>query len=113
MKAQQKNLLWYVQVDSLLARKEQGLKSDEVGRFKEFTVVEAVEKKGVRVHVRRHQGIGPDEGWVSSSVGGKETLKLIASPQEMMMFSNTQLEKIFGIPSYDYDPKTRRSGAQR
>mmetsp|Transcript_7172 Transcript_7172/g.10305 ORF Transcript_7172/g.10305 Transcript_7172/m.10305 type:complete len:132 (+) Transcript_7172:66-461(+) len=64
--------LFWVKGTSCLARASEKLKSDEVGRFKEFAMLELVEQKGSRLHVKRLKGIGPDSGWVSAEVGGKE-----------------------------------------
>merc|ERR1719499_1277370 len=46
-----KGALWYVKGSKCLARAGEKLKSDELGRYKEFTFLEVVEQKGSRLHV--------------------------------------------------------------
>eukprot|EP00933_Yihiella_yeosuensis_P055373 TRINITY_DN5412_c0_g1_i1.p1 TRINITY_DN5412_c0_g1~~TRINITY_DN5412_c0_g1_i1.p1 ORF type:complete len:606 (+),score=135.01 TRINITY_DN5412_c0_g1_i1:149-1819(+) len=78
--------LWYVKASSgVLARQGEGLKTDEVGRFKEFAVVEELSfnAKGTRLKVKRMRGIGPDEGWVTPNVSGKDVIVKVVHVAEL------------------------------
>mmetsp|Transcript_20518 Transcript_20518/g.25355 ORF Transcript_20518/g.25355 Transcript_20518/m.25355 type:complete len:345 (-) Transcript_20518:124-1158(-) len=81
-----KKKLWYVKSSGgCLARKGEALKSDECGRFKEFALLEEIgaNKTGSRLHVKRLKGIGPEEGWVSPSVSGKDIVVKVTSHAEI------------------------------
>jgi len=93
-----KKKLWYVKSSSgCLARKGEALKSDECGRYKEYAVLEEVgaSKNGSRLHVRRLKGIGPEEGWVSPVVSGKDIVVKVASAPEIQKITFDAIQKQF------------------
>eukprot|EP00932_Pfiesteria_piscicida_P008812 SRR837773.19375.p1 GENE.SRR837773.19375~~SRR837773.19375.p1 ORF type:complete len:149 (+),score=71.43 SRR837773.19375:41-448(+) len=71
--------LYYVKGTSVLARAGRELKSEEVGRYKEFAFLELVEQVKSRLHVRRLKGAGPAEGWITAEVAGKEIVAKVAA----------------------------------
>mmetsp|Transcript_84725 Transcript_84725/g.220612 ORF Transcript_84725/g.220612 Transcript_84725/m.220612 type:complete len:621 (+) Transcript_84725:112-1974(+) len=86
--------LYYVKGSSCLARAGEKLKSDEVGRFREYAFVELLEQKGSRLHVKRIKGVGPDEGWVSTEVKGVEIVKECAE-LDILRLQAEELAKTF------------------
>merc|ERR1712176_1401807 len=90
------NKLWTIQGLTLLARAGEGLKTPEVGRFKQFALLEEIEMKGKRVHVRRFRGKGPDEGWISPEVGGKEVAIRVANVAELAAIQGKEILAMFG-----------------
>jgi len=91
-----KGKLWLAEC-SVLAREGEGLKTPEAGRFRRWAWLEEVEKdqKGTRVHVKRLQGRGPDEGWVSTTVKGKSMLKKIDNAMEIGMLKQMEFMELF------------------
>jgi len=90
--------LWYVKSSGgCLARKGEALKSEECGRFKEFAVLEEIgaNKTGSRLHVKRLKGIGPDEGWVSPTVSGKEIVVKVNHKEEIGKIQADAIAKQF------------------
>jgi len=67
----------------VLARESADLTSAVVGRFADLTTVELLVQDGKRFFVRRCEGTGPDEGWVTSVVSGKAVFTLVRSMQEL------------------------------
>mmetsp|Transcript_140554 Transcript_140554/g.437097 ORF Transcript_140554/g.437097 Transcript_140554/m.437097 type:complete len:590 (+) Transcript_140554:138-1907(+) len=90
-----KGKLWWVQGDTVLARGGEGLKTPEVGRFKRFAFVEELAKKGSRLHVRRLKGKGPDEGWVTTAVKGKDMVALVKDAKDVGRVSQMQFDELF------------------
>jgi len=77
--------LWWVKAESgCLARQGEGLKSAEVGRYGVFAILEEVGQKGNRLHVKRSGGFGPDEGWVSPTVSGKDIVVRFEKVPELL-----------------------------
>lgn len=70
--------LLYVKGSSCLARDGEKLKSDEVGRYREFAFLQLLEKKGSRIRVELLKGIGPESGWVTSEVKGVQIVAEVA-----------------------------------
>jgi len=67
---------WIVTGQTCLAREGVGLKTPEVGRFRQNTVLEELQvASNGRLQVKRLIGIGPDQGWVSTEVKGTPLLK--------------------------------------
>lgn len=69
--------LWTVKASSCLVRGGESLKSPEVGRFAKSALLEALAANGSRLHVRKCTGTGPEQGWVSPIVSGKEVLERV------------------------------------
>uniref|UniRef100_A0A7S2HQK3 Erythromycin biosynthesis protein CIII-like C-terminal domain-containing protein n=1 Tax=Zooxanthella nutricula TaxID=1333877 RepID=A0A7S2HQK3_9DINO len=90
-----KGLLWYVKGSKCLARAGEKLKSDEVGRYQEFTFLEVLEQKGSRLHVRRKKGFGPEEGWVSSEVKGVEIVAKVENVPSISVIVAESYKKLF------------------
>lgn len=112
-----KKKLWYVKSSGgCPARKGEALKSDECGRFKEFAVLEEIgaNKTGSRLHVKRLKGIGPDEGWVSPSVSGKDIVVKVASQQEIGKITADAIAKQFAdittVQQKQEDQKVKTKG---
>jgi len=90
--------LWVVTSTSgCLARQGEGLKTEEVGRYKEFAMLEelAVSKGGGRMHVRRLKGFGPDEGWVTPVVQGKDIIQKVTAQGEIQKIQAEAVNKQF------------------
>lgn len=88
--------LWFVKAESgCLARQGEGLKTPEVGRYKEFAFLEEISQKGNRVQVKRLKGVGPDEGWVSPTVSGKDIIKKCENIVEVRFIQSESLTKQF------------------
>lgn len=86
--------LWYVKCSTCLAREAEALKSREVGRFRESCLVEQVELKGNRIHVRRIYGVGPDEGWVTHTLKDNTVvLKKVTEVMEILQVQQEDIEK--------------------
>mmetsp|Transcript_7417 Transcript_7417/g.23283 ORF Transcript_7417/g.23283 Transcript_7417/m.23283 type:complete len:632 (-) Transcript_7417:87-1982(-) len=68
---------WWVKASSCLVREGEGLKTKEVGRFKQFCFLEELAKKGNRIQVKKVSGWGPDQGWVSPTASGKDILEKV------------------------------------
>eukprot|EP00440_Ansanella_granifera_P003623 gb/GFBE01003929.1/.p1 GENE.gb/GFBE01003929.1/~~gb/GFBE01003929.1/.p1 ORF type:complete len:645 (+),score=153.02 gb/GFBE01003929.1/:1-1935(+) len=109
----EKQKLWVVRSTSgVLARKGEALKSEECGRFKEFCIVEEIEanKSGSRLRVRRLKGFGPEEGWVSPTVSGKDVIVKVANQSEIRSIQDEAMKKVFKdlMPKEDPDGKTEK-----
>jgi sterol 3beta-glucosyltransferase len=88
--------LWYVRAASgCLAREGEGLKTSECGRFKEFAMLEELASKGSRIRVKRIRGIGPDEGWVTPVVSGKDIIVRVENPAEITRIQADSIQKQF------------------
>ncbi|CAE7227719.1 ATG26, partial [Symbiodinium sp. KB8] len=98
-----KKLWWVKSTQGCLARKGEALKSEECGRYKEFTLLEELEanKSGSRLRVRRLKGVGPDEAWVSPTVSGKDIIVKVMHQIEIQKIQGDALKKQFAdiIPS--------------
>mmetsp|Transcript_32802 Transcript_32802/g.76293 ORF Transcript_32802/g.76293 Transcript_32802/m.76293 type:complete len:636 (+) Transcript_32802:31-1938(+) len=94
--------LWWVKGASTLARSGEGLKTPEVGRFKKFAFLQelARDKKGTRLHVKRLRGRGPDEGWVTTTVNGKDIVCQITNPMEIGAVSQQEWLELFSDLSW-------------
>lgn len=90
-----KGTLWYVKGSRCLARAGEKLKSEEVGRYHEFTFLELLEEKGARLHVKLVKGIGPREGWVSTEVKGVEIVAKVPNPNSIQLIIAEQYRKMF------------------
>lgn len=92
-----KDKLWVVQAQSVLAREGKALDSEEVGKYKKYAFLEELEKdqKGTRVHVKKMKGRGPDEGWLTATVKGKEMLHKVTNPMEIGMFQAQEFQELF------------------
>lgn len=66
--------LFTIAVPTCLVRQREDLKSAELGRLQEGTVVKALEQRGSRLRYCKVHGEGPVEGWISIAVGGKQIL---------------------------------------
>jgi len=97
MMKQQK--LWYVKSSvGCLARKGEALKSDECGRFKEFSFLEELAtggKNGSRLHVKLLSGRGPQEGWVSPVVSEKAIVVKVSDKNEIAKIQAASFSKVF------------------
>lgn len=89
--------LWVVAVGTgLLARAGEKLKSDEVGRFTEFAILQELELKGSRLRAKLLKGVGPKEGWVSLQVKEREVVKMVPQdPREIGIILASQMAKQF------------------
>lgn len=90
-----KGTVWWVQGSGSLAREGEGLKTPEVGRFKQFAILEELEKKGSRLKVKRLRGRGPNEGWVTPTVNGKDVVAKIADPGQLGMITQQEFTALF------------------
>eukprot|EP00438_Fugacium_kawagutii_P017294 Skav213691 [mRNA] locus=scaffold491:581753:585257:- [translate_table: standard] len=59
----------------LIVRKDCDLESDKLGRLSQGAVFEELEKFGYRVHFKKLEGEGPDEGWLSCYISGHEVAR--------------------------------------
>eukprot|EP00747_Dinoflagellata_sp_TGD_P103788 gnl/TRDRNA2_/TRDRNA2_169076_c0_seq2.p1 gnl/TRDRNA2_/TRDRNA2_169076_c0~~gnl/TRDRNA2_/TRDRNA2_169076_c0_seq2.p1 ORF type:complete len:590 (+),score=102.40 gnl/TRDRNA2_/TRDRNA2_169076_c0_seq2:37-1806(+) len=91
----QEKTLKLVTSPSLLAREAVGLKSAEVGRFAELAIVEVLAQEGNRYHVKRREGNGPEKGWISAVISGKETVRAVGSLQELNLLQSLALQEMF------------------
>lgn len=111
-----KKKLWFVKsAGGCLARTGEALKSEESGRYKEFAMLEEVgaSKNGSRIHVKRVKGIGPDEGWVSPVVSGKDIVVKVASQAEIGKIQMDAIAKQFSdILGENGRPERSQSGAK-
>jgi hypothetical protein len=72
----------------LLVRESARLGSRELGRLAELSFVESLEQSRAahgtsRCRVRLLEGQGPPEGWVSTTVSGKDVLRAVGSVREI------------------------------
>eukprot|EP00413_Alexandrium_margalefii_P018254 CAMPEP_0204539512 /NCGR_PEP_ID=MMETSP0661-20131031/16776_1 /ASSEMBLY_ACC=CAM_ASM_000606 /TAXON_ID=109239 /ORGANISM="Alexandrium margalefi, Strain AMGDE01CS-322" /LENGTH=595 /DNA_ID=CAMNT_0051546125 /DNA_START=116 /DNA_END=1903 /DNA_ORIENTATION=+ len=89
--------LWVVEGSSVLAKEGASIKTAEAGRFKRFAFVEEVENdgKGTRMHVKRLKGRGPEEGWVTTQVKGKDMLRKVSHPMEIGGIMAQEMAELF------------------
>jgi len=92
---QKKNLFVVKAASGLLTREGEGLKTKEVGRIAESSILERVEEKGSRMKVKMHEGFGPTEGWISTQVAGKDVLTQLATIQDIGTASTAVFMKQF------------------
>mmetsp|Transcript_18991 Transcript_18991/g.30355 ORF Transcript_18991/g.30355 Transcript_18991/m.30355 type:complete len:646 (+) Transcript_18991:102-2039(+) len=101
--------LWYVRAASgVLAREGEALKSAEAGRFKEFAMLQEISSKGSRLQVKRLKGIGPDQGWVTAVVAGKDVIVKVSGPAEITRIQTESITKQFAdmVPQVKGEGKT-------
>jgi len=76
--------LYYVKAASgVVVRTAESLKSAEVGRFAELAALKKMEQKGNRMKVQRLRGKGPEEGWISPTVAGKDVIAKVLDMAEL------------------------------
>jgi len=103
----EKGLLWGVVASSCLVREGESIKSAEVGRLQQWTIIEqlAAGKNG-RIRVKRVQGAGPAEGWISPTVKDTEIARKVSALQEIGMLQNLQTAALFENLMPKPKPKT-------
>lgn len=86
--------LFYVKGSSCLARAGEKLKTEEVGKYKQYAQLELLDRKGSRLHVRLLKGKGPDAGWISTEVKGVQIVAEVA-PTEVAKLQEEAAKSLF------------------
>jgi len=88
---------WWVKGSSCLVRAGEDLKSTEVGRFKQYCILEELERKknGNRLRMRKLRGYGPEEGWISPAVSGKDMIDKVSELTQLGQIQMEQVNKLF------------------
>lgn len=76
-------LFTVVPKSGLLVKEASSLDSRELGRLGEKSVVERLDEKGSRWRVRLLDGDGPEQGWISRTVAGKDMMKALSGMKEI------------------------------
>lgn len=92
--------LWCVKAASgALAKAGDSIKTAEVGRYAQWTIVEQLDlkkkKDTTRLQVKRKKGAGPDEGWVSITNKGHEVMSRVDDLGAVQMIMGQQLSSLF------------------
>merc|ERR1719401_1245901 len=98
--------LWVVHAKSVLGRIGPSIKSDEVGRWKQFTFLEGIEwggKDNKRLHVKKLLGVGPETGWVTPVAEKSDAIimKRVESAEEVGQIRAKEFDTLFA----DVTPK--------
>lgn len=103
----QKGHLWVVKAGTgALAKKGESIKTEEAGRFTQWTIVEQLDMKKNRLHVKRRKGVGPDEGWVSVTNKGNEVMSQLNDLMGVNMILGMQIQSLFS----NLIPKDKANG---
>ncbi|CAK9008946.1 unnamed protein product [Durusdinium trenchii] len=78
----------------LIVRAGCDLQSEKLGRLSYGAVFEEVEKFGYRIHFKKLEGEGPEEGWLSCYIGGYQVAKCRSPAEWKQMEVNYAREKI-------------------
>lgn len=90
---EEKKLLAVMHRSGVRVREGVSLDSQDLGRYPDLTILERLDQDGARLHVRKCEGSGPDEGWVTAKIAGKAVFSLIRSLKEMREIQDAAILK--------------------